>query len=64
MFPMKDKDGFSIIFEALPIPTLNDRNELECRVMAFDATEDKPGDHNKAKGNGYQQQPLDDNIPF
>ena len=78
MFPMKGKDGFSIIFEALPIPSLNDRNELECRAMAFDATDDQnrqQSSHNEAKSNGYQDQgqapldndtsgDLDDEIPF
>tara|TARA_R100001530_G_scaffold96628_5_gene67135 strand:+ start:278 stop:574 length:297 start_codon:yes stop_codon:yes gene_type:complete len=73
MFPLKGKDGFSIIFEALPIPSLNDRGDLECRAMVFDATDDQnrrqPSDHDQAKGNGYQNQgddgdDIDDEIPF
>tara|TARA_E500000305_G_scaffold110475_1_gene118540 strand:+ start:1274 stop:1486 length:213 start_codon:yes stop_codon:yes gene_type:complete len=27
-FPMKDKDGFNVSFDALPIPQLNNKGEL------------------------------------
>jgi hypothetical protein len=69
MFPMKGKDGFSIILEALPLQAINDQGTLECRMMAFDATEDQQS--GRAKGNRYPQQPLDkpvndldDDMPF
>ena len=60
MWPLKGKDGFSITMEALPLMTLNDSNELECRIMVLDDTQDyQPSDHVKAKGNGYQDQAKD-----
>ena len=34
MFPWKNKDGFNLIFEALPTPKLNDKGEIEVMVMA------------------------------
>lgn len=32
-FPMKDKDGFSITLEALPLQSLGQTGKLECRMM-------------------------------
>ena len=67
MFPFKgDKDGFSIIMEALPVPAINDQGTLEVRVMAMEPyKDDGQSDHNKAKANGFQpQDTLDDEIPF
>lgn len=68
MFPMKDRDGFNISLEALPLMSQNDQGEMECRVVAFDGTDDQQSSHNRAKANGYQQQPLDadldDEVPF
>ncbi len=68
MFPMKDRDGFNISLEALPLMSMNDQNEMECRVVAFDGTDDQQSGHNRAKANAYQQQPLDadldDEVPF
>jgi len=71
MFPMKDRDGFNISLEALPLMSQNDQGEMECRVVAFDGTDDQQSgqsNHNRAKANGYQQQPLDadldDEVPF
>jgi hypothetical protein len=70
MWPLKGKDGFSITMEALPLMTMNDSNELECRIMVLDDTQDyQPSDHVKVKakakgngngnGNGYQDQAKD-----
>ena len=37
MFPNKSgKDSFNLIFEALPIPAMNDSGQLEVRVMAME----------------------------
>ena len=39
MFPMKGQDGFSMTFNALPIPQLRD-GQLEVRAVAFPPKED------------------------
>ena len=73
MFPMKERDGFNISLEALPIQQLNDQGQLELRITAWEPYKD-----DKPKGNGgdqAQQGPpsetkgtpgdeLDDEIPF
>jgi hypothetical protein len=35
MFEMKGGAGFSLVFNALPIPALNKDGQLEVRVVAF-----------------------------
>jgi hypothetical protein len=35
MFANRNGDGFSLSFEALPLPSLNDKGELETRVLAM-----------------------------
>jgi hypothetical protein len=66
MFPMKN-GGYSITFEALPIPTLSDDGSLECRALAM-VPQERDG-----QGGGRGPQPrretagtpdLDDEIPF
>ena len=40
-FPWKEKDGFSLVLDALPIGQMNDKGEYEVRLMMappFDAT--------------------------
>ncbi len=71
MWPMKGKDGFSITMDALPLMTMNDSGELECRIVVFDDTQDyQPADHVQAKGNGNgngandRADDLGDDIPF
>jgi len=68
MFPWKSGEGFNIVFDALPIPKLNDRGELEVVCMVSRPwKEDEFG--NRAP---IQQAPaapapsveLDDEIPF
>lgn len=33
VWPMKDRDGFSISFDALPVPVLNREGQLETRAL-------------------------------
>jgi hypothetical protein len=76
MFPMKERDGFNLQLEALPIPSLNDKGELEVRVTAWEPFKE---DGNKGNGSSQAEQPgptgapevpeatgetLDDEIPF
>ena len=62
MFPMRDRDGFSISLEALPIPTLNDSGGLECRIMAWEPYDKDRADGADAKPR--RQSDLDDKVPF
>ena len=56
MFPMKGKNGFNLVFDALPIPSQNDQGQMEVRVTAWEPLPKggQPDAHNQAKGNGYQ----------
>jgi hypothetical protein len=40
MFPMKERDGFNITLEALPLQTMNDQGQLECRITAWEPYKD------------------------
>ena len=59
MWPM-ERGGFSITFDALPIPTVNKEGKVEVRAVAFPPKE--------TQGGGGETRPLvsdlDDNIPF
>jgi len=59
-WPMKEKDGFNLTFEALPIPQLNDKGELEVRVAMWPPYEDA----DKQKAPPPKAEELDDEIPF
>jgi len=60
MFPMKDRDGFNITLEAIPLQTMNDQGQLECRITAWE-----PYKEEKNTG-GYENPPnLEvDSSPF
>jgi hypothetical protein len=65
MWPMKSGNGFSISFEALPIPSLND-GVLEVRALAMPP---KPQDGQRqgsggSGGRGPALADLDDEVPF
>jgi hypothetical protein len=76
MFPMREKDGFSITLEALPIQQLNDDGRLECRITAWEPFKEGKGGGNGASRpepelpTGAPEVPeptgetLDDKIPF
>jgi hypothetical protein len=60
-WPMKNvDDGFNLIFEALPVPQLNDKGELEVRVAMWPPYEDA----DKQKAPPPKAEELDDEIPF
>lgn len=59
MWPL-EKGGFSLSFDALPIPTLRD-GKLEVRAVALEA---KPKDDAGKTGGGGKRDELDDEIPF
>ena len=71
MFPMKDKDGYSLILEALPIPSLSQTGALEVRISAWPPYEKDANGQAKQQGNPQAPLPpaddgetLDDEIPF
>ena len=45
-WPMKGKEGFSLTFDALPVPSINSKtNKLECKallMLPLEDREDKP----------------------
>jgi hypothetical protein len=76
MFPMKEKEGFSLILEALPIPSLSQAGDLEVRISAWPPY-DKDDDGKAKQHHGRQPaqaeaplppaddgETLDDEIPF
>jgi len=62
MWPM-DRGGFSLTFEALPIPSLNRDGKLEVRVLAF---EPRDGERAGGGGAGRGRDDIDDDasVPF
>jgi hypothetical protein len=41
MFPMRERDGFNITLEAIPLQTMNDQGQLECRITAWEPYKDE-----------------------
>jgi|TARA_Y100000034_G_C6853051_1_gene387242 hypothetical protein len=64
MWPRRDKDGFSITLEVLPLQTINDQGQVECRVMVFDDTQDNNQQQQQPSSNDSSSDDLDDEIPF
>jgi hypothetical protein len=69
LFPLRDKDGFSIQFDALPVPTLND-GKLEMRAVCFppqdrdDASASRQQPQRGAASRPQTRVDLDDEVPF
>ena len=62
-FPMKDRDGFSVTFEALPLPSIGQNGKVECRVILMpplDNTEETP----VRKPKNLDETTGGDKIPF
>lgn len=62
MFANRDKPGYRLVFEALPVPTLYD-GKLEVTVMAFPPKErdDAP---RQQRAPARDDRPLEDDVPF
>jgi hypothetical protein len=59
-FPQKN-GGFSLLFDLLPLPSLNDQGQLETRVVFVEPYDkDKP----RVAGSTETKVDLDDEIPF
>lgn len=64
MWPMKGgKEGFSITFEALPIPSLND-GAIEVRALAMPPKPQDGQQQRQAPAGRTPAPDLDDEIPF
>jgi hypothetical protein len=43
MFPMRDRDGFNITLEAMPLQSMNEQGQLECRITAWEPYKEDQG---------------------
>jgi hypothetical protein len=70
MFPMKDRDGFNISLEALPLQSMNDQGQMECRITAWESfkegenqageTRQRPQETNSSSNSDFDPE----KIPF
>lgn len=60
------KNGWSLIFEALPVPSLNDKGQLETKALLMPPLE--PDGARQAKSNAppanFEDLGIDQSIPF
>lgn len=66
LFPLKGKEGFSIVLDALPLMRLGQDGQLRCEAVALPPFEDdgkgqRPARRAAPAGGGDS---LDDEIPF
>jgi hypothetical protein len=66
-FPARQGEGYTITFDALPLPSLNRDGKLECRVMLRPPLP-KDGDRaaparSRGGGGGFSDD-LNDDVPF
>src|SRR5688572_27679855 len=73
LWPLRDREGFSLTFDALPIPSTNKDGAIECRAVCFPPKEkdEQPAQRSNGGGYGDRRDPrkppppdLDDSIPF
>lgn len=62
-FPMKEKDGFQISLEALPLMSIGQTGKLECKMLLMPPIEDG-ADKSVKKASSVKSEPLNDSIPF
>ncbi len=55
-WPMKERDGFSITLEALPIPTLKD-GKLETRILMMPPKPREDSQQQQSGGGSFSQSP-------
>jgi hypothetical protein len=65
MLPMRERDGFNITLEALPLQTMNDQGQMECRITAWEPyKEDGSRANNGADAPSTPENYLDGDVPF
>lgn len=64
-FPMKDRDGFSISLECLPLPSLSKDGRLECKLLLMPPLDNEQQAEPQASKAAKAKAAVDsDNIPF
>jgi hypothetical protein len=65
MFPMRERDGFNITLEAIPLQTMNDQGQLECRITAWEPYKDEGnGGINSEGTSSAPTSDPDGDVPF
>lgn len=59
-FPMRDRDGFRLVFEALPVPSIRD-GAIECTAVLMPP---KPRDDGQRSQGAASHAGMSDEIPF
>lgn len=54
-WPMKNREGFSLTFDALPVPTMNDKGVIETRVLMMPPRPKDGEQQPRQQSNGYSQ---------
>ena len=62
-WPAKSGTGFSLTFEALPLQTLNDKGQLECRVLLREPLPPRDAAPARQSYSGGRDD-LNDDVPF
>lgn len=63
-FPMKNREGFQVTLEAVPMPSLKD-GKLECKLLLMPPVEDNAERPAKAERKNSNEAALDsDAVPF
>jgi hypothetical protein len=57
------KSGWALTFEALPLPSINDKGVIETKVLLMPPREDDAGDKPR-RSVSRSDEPRDDDIPF
>jgi hypothetical protein len=71
MFPMRERDGFNITLEAIPLQTMNDQGQLECRITAWEPyKDDQNAEYNSGRQTASSNEPQapkidpEGDVPF
>jgi hypothetical protein len=65
MFPMRERDGFNITLEAIPLQTMNDQGQLECRITAWEPyKEEGSAGFNSGKTSSAPASDPEGDVPF
>ena len=66
-WPAKQGAGYSIVLDALPLPSMSRDGKLECRILLREplpARDDAPRNGTPARNNRAPVDDLDDSVPF
>lgn len=63
-FPMKDKDGFQVSLEAIPLQSIGKTGKLECKLLLMPPMENNQTDETTSKISKGKAAVDSDSIPF